>query len=97
MEGSTRFTRDWRIKIGTLAMALAIVGTAVTARPARADEHEHHDRHWRVQRHYRHPRRYHRDVFYAPAPDVYYAPPPVVYVPPPPPRGFGFIFPFTIR
>ena len=44
MENSTTFTRDWRVKIGTLAMALAIVSAAVAVRPARADEHEHHDR-----------------------------------------------------
>ena len=99
MENSTTFTRDWRVKIGTLAMALAIVSAAVAVRPARADEHEHHDRHWRAhaQRQYRHGRKHHRRVIYAPAPDVYYAPPPVVYAPPPPPGGFTFIFPFRIR
>jgi hypothetical protein len=98
MRHLTTFTRDWRITIGTLAMALAI-GSAAVAVPARADEYEHHGRHWRAheQREHRHGGRYHRGVIYAPAPDVYYAPPPVVYAPPPPPGGFTFIFPFRIR
>ncbi|MGD0949209.1 MAG: hypothetical protein ABSA52_17505 [Candidatus Binatia bacterium] len=97
MENSTTFTRDWRVKIGTLAMALAIVSAAVVVRPARADEHEHHDRRAHQQRQYRQSRRHRPRVIYAPAPDVYYAPPPVVYAPPPPPGGFTFIFPFRIR
>lgn len=99
MEHSPTFTRDWRIKIGTLAIALAIVSAAVAVRPARADEPEQHARHWRAhpQRQYRQGRRHHRGVIYAPAPDVYYAPPPVVYAPPPPSGGFTFIFPFRIR
>ena len=95
MENSTMFSRNWRVKIGTLAMALAIVIAAVAVRPARADEDGRHNRHWRAhaQRQYRHGRWYHRGV----APNVYYAPPPVVYAPPPPPGGFTFIFPFRIR
>ena len=100
MDNSTTFIRDWRVKLGTLAMALAIVITAVAARPTRADEHGRQDRHWqsRQHRHYRDGRRYRRGGFYyAPAPDVYYAPPPVIYAPPPPPGGFTFIFPFRIR
>jgi hypothetical protein len=99
MENSTTFTRDWRVKIGTLAMALAIVSAAVAVRPARADEHERHDRSRRAhaQRQYRQSRKHRPRVIYAPAPDVYYAPPPVVYAPPPPPGGFTFIFPFRIR
>jgi hypothetical protein len=98
MENSTTSTRTWRIKIGTLALALAILSAAVPVRPARA-EPRHHDRNWRAhqQRQYRHGRRHGRGVIYAPAPDVYYAPPPVVYAPPPPPGGFTFIFPFRIR
>jgi hypothetical protein len=98
MEHSSTFTRDWRIKIGTLAMALAIVSAAVAVRPARADEREHRERPRRAheEQHYR--RGHHRgDIYYAPAPDVYYAPPPVIYAPPPPPGGFSFIFPFRIR
>ncbi|MFI5365522.1 MAG: hypothetical protein ACHQ4J_07865 [Candidatus Binatia bacterium] len=97
MENSTTFIRDWRITIGALALALAIVSAVVAVRPARADDH--HERHGRAheQQRYRHGRRYHRGVIYAPAPDVYYAPPPVVYAPPPPPGGFTFIFPFRIR
>jgi len=100
MEHAITCTRDWRFKIGTLVMALAIVSAAVAVRPARADAGEHHGRQWRrayEQRQYRHGRRHHRWVMYAPAPDVYYVPPPVVYAPPPPPGGFTFIFPFRIR
>ncbi len=103
MEPSTEhamtFTRKWRIKIGALAITLAIVGVAAAVRPARGDEHEHHERHWRAhgKRHYDHGRRHHRGVIYAPAPDVYDAPPPVVYAPPPPPGGITFIFPFRIH
>jgi hypothetical protein len=99
MENSTTFTKDWRVKIGTLVMVLAIVIASVAVRPARADKQEQHNRQWRAQeqRHYAHGHSHHRGVTYAPAPYVYYAPPPVVYVPPPPPGGFTFIFPFTIR
>ncbi len=103
-ECATTFIRQWRIKIGTLAMVLALVGTTLAIRPAQGDEHEHdehehHGRHWRAhgERHYHHGRREHRGIIYAPAPDVYYAPPPVVYAPPPPPAGFTFIFPFRIH
>lgn len=99
MEKLTTFTRDWRVKIGTLAMALAIVIAAVAVRPARADEYEHHDRSRRAytQRYSRQSRRHRPRVYYAPAPDVYYAPPPVIYAPPRPRGGFTFIFPFRIR
>ncbi|HEX7408619.1 MAG TPA: hypothetical protein VF515_13325 [Candidatus Binatia bacterium] len=99
MEKLTTFTRDWRVKIGTLAMALAIVSAAVAVRPARADADEYHARNRRAhtQRQYRQSRKHRPRVIYAPAPDVYYAPPPVVYAPPPPPGGFNFIFPFRFR
>ncbi len=97
MKNSIEYTRNWRVKIGTLIMALLFVISAAAVRPARADAHEYYTRHWHQQRHYHHGHWHHRGYVYGSSPDVYYAPPPVVYAPLPPRGGFSFIFPFSIH